>query len=90
MSGSLVSTFYYLFEESPLDVDNLTKPIHDAIRGLVLRDDAQIADLVVRRRPHALELRVERTTPVLSVAFDRGGEFLYVRLEPLVDPGLLP
>src|SRR5919198_1177213 len=41
----------HFFEGAPADVDNIAKPILDAIKGLVYVDDRQVSDLVCRRRP---------------------------------------
>jgi len=35
------------------DVDNFAKAILDAINGIVFRDDAQVTDLIARKRYHA-------------------------------------
>ncbi len=49
-SGDLHLTLIYLCDESPPDVDNIIKPIQDAMVGLVFDDDSQIADVESHRR----------------------------------------
>ncbi|GAB4213491.1 MAG: hypothetical protein OHK0012_09740 [Synechococcales cyanobacterium] len=44
-------TLVYLYDESPPDLDNIIKPIQDALVGLVLIDDSQVADVEGHRRP---------------------------------------
>jgi hypothetical protein len=41
----------YVGEPPWLDLDNLAKAILDAIKGYVFHDDAQVARLLVERRP---------------------------------------
>ena len=43
-------TLVYLCDESPPDIDNIIKPIQDALVGLVFDDDSQIADVESHRR----------------------------------------
>jgi crossover junction endodeoxyribonuclease RusA len=42
-----------------MDIDNLPKPILDALKGLVYLDDTQITDVVCRKRNLHSDLRVE-------------------------------
>ena len=42
-----------------MDIDNLPKPISDALKGLVYLDDEQVTDIVCRKRNLNRELRVE-------------------------------
>ena len=41
----------YVGEAPWLDLDNLAKAILDAIKGYAFHDDAQVARLLVERRP---------------------------------------
>lgn len=45
-----VEITYYHGGGTPFDVDNIPKPVLDALKGVVLDDDAQVVDLVVRKR----------------------------------------
>lgn len=67
-------------EGVPADVDNIPKPILDAMKGLVYVDDGQITDLVTRRRPLQGPYTVEAVTRELALALGRGREFLRVRI----------
>ena len=42
-------TITYFFDDTPVDVDNIPKPILDALKGLVFRDDSQVYDLLCRK-----------------------------------------
>lgn len=40
----------YLFDTDPLDVDNIIKPIQDALAGIVYHDDSSVTDVEAHRR----------------------------------------
>ena len=79
--GTASLTLLYLYEEAALDLDNIVKPIQDALVGVALDDDALVSDIVIRRRSLRTTFRLDGLTPVLTAAFDRGGEFVYVKIE---------
>jgi crossover junction endodeoxyribonuclease RusA len=74
-------TLIHLYREAALDIDNIVKPIQDALIGVALEDDSQVSDLVVRRRRLATAFPLDRLTPTLAAAVDSGEEFIYVRVE---------
>ena len=78
-------TIAYFYEEVLLDVDNIPKPILDALKDLVYSDDAQVTDLVCRKRNLNGDLRIENLSSVLAEGFNRGNEFLYVVVEDAPD-----
>lgn len=77
----------YLFIGAAVDLDNLTKPFLDALKGLVYVDDNQVTDLIVRKRDLGHDLRLVDPSPVLAQGLEQGSEFLYVmvREAPLQD-----
>ena len=82
-------TLIYVYEEAALDVDNVAKPIQDALIGVVLHDDSQVSDLIIRRRELGTSFDVDRLTPELAFALTSGIEFIYVRVEGAPAPGVL-
>lgn len=48
----------YFFNRVDVDVDNIPKPILDALKGLVYRDDKQVSDLFCRKRNYRDVLRI--------------------------------
>ena len=46
----IMVTITYFFDDIPVDVDNIPKPILDALKGLAFRDDSQVYDLLCRKR----------------------------------------
>ena len=81
MRGGVQVTIFYFYEGAPADVDNIVKPIHDALNGLVFHDDLQVSDAIVRRRDLAGPYTIRNLTPVLAEGLDRQREFLYVSVE---------
>lgn len=68
----------YFYDSEKIDVDNIVKPIQDAIKGLAYVDDNQVSDLLVRKRNLSSNFRIENMTSTLAEGFARGNEFLYI------------
>jgi crossover junction endodeoxyribonuclease RusA len=68
----------YFYESASLDVDNIVKPIQDAMIGLAYADDTQVTDVLVRKRNLSGSFKVADMSPVLAEGFARGNEFLYI------------
>jgi crossover junction endodeoxyribonuclease RusA len=79
----------HFFEGVPADVDNIVKPILDASKGLVYRDDRQITDLVSRRRPLEGPYTADPVSAVLAEGISLGREFLHIRVTPAPTGGEL-
>ncbi len=64
--GSMVAvTITYFFEEVELDVDNIPKPILDALKGVVFSDDEQVSDLLCRKRDLSADLLIRNPSAEL-------------------------
>lgn len=79
--GPVCVTLIYLYDEAALDIDNIVKPIQDALIGLAFRDDALVTDAIIRRRQLRGTFDLTRAPPVLVEGFEYGGEFVYVRID---------
>lgn len=88
--GPVMLTITYFYEESGMDVDNIPKPISDALKGLVYIDDSQINDVLCRRRDLSVGLRVVNPSPTLAAGFELDGDFLHVRVDPAPDQEVIP
>lgn len=84
-TGPIMLTVLYFYERGSMDIDNLPKPIADALKGLVYRDDEQVTDIVCRKRNLNRELRIVNPSLVLSEGFSRGNQFLYIVIEEAPD-----
>ncbi len=68
----------YFYNDMKVDVDNIVKPIQDALKELVYVDDDQIIDILASKRKRFRNLRIDNRSMVLSEGFARGNDFLYV------------
>jgi len=71
-------TYYY--EGDTPDVDNIIKPIQDALVGIVYVDDAQVAETKSRKRAIDGSYRIRGVSACLLAAFSAGDEFLHIRV----------
>jgi crossover junction endodeoxyribonuclease RusA len=79
----------YFHDAAPLDVDNMIKPIQDALCGVVYDDDAQVTDTHGSRRSVNGAFQLTGLTPALAAAFLRGGPFVHVMVSAAPDPTVL-
>ena len=77
-AGEVMVGITYYFKGESLDVDNMPKPILDALKGLVYADDCEITDLVCRKRDRDRDLKFENPSPVLVEALGRSEQFLHI------------
>jgi crossover junction endodeoxyribonuclease RusA len=81
ISGEVSVTIIYFFEgETDLDVDNIAKPILDALNGLIYEDDSQVSQLTIRKTQLAQGLEIDVRSLALANALDAGGDFVYVKV----------
>ncbi len=79
----------YFYSDDKLDVDNIVKPIQDALNGLAYVDDGQITDLIVRKRNLSGNFIIERISSTLAEGFARGDEFLHIVITDAPDQEVL-
>jgi Holliday junction resolvase RusA-like endonuclease len=77
-TGSVMLQITYFYDSVAMDVDNIVKPIQDAIIGLAYVDDDQVTDVLVRKRNLSGNFKVEDMTSILAEGFARGNEFLHI------------
>jgi Holliday junction resolvase RusA-like endonuclease len=88
-SGSLMVTITYVYDAVRLDVDNIPKPILDALKQVVFSDDSRITDMLCRRRDLKDNLQVETFSPVLSEALARSTPFVHILVDHAPDQGVI-
>lgn len=71
--------FYY--DDSPPDVDNIVKPIQDALVGVVYEDDGQVTDVHSSLRSLNGAYRVRGLTPSLAQGFVDNVPFVHVSVK---------
>ena len=72
----LITTFYTTIE---IDVDNVIKPILDALKGIVYANDSQVYKVTSEKVKRVdEEAEIEMTNPLLSEAVKKYREFVYI------------
>jgi Holliday junction resolvase RusA-like endonuclease len=80
----------YVYDEAALDVDNVLKPIQDALIGVLLDDDSIVTDVEICRRWRGTTFTIGMVTPVLASGLELGGEFVYVLLKDAPPQDVMP
>lgn len=75
-----VTIVYYHRGDEPPDVDNVIKPVQDALCGTVIHDDAQVQDVRSSRRSLDGPFKVSGMSRALADGFVAGGDFVHVRV----------
>ena len=89
VTGPIMLTVMYFYDDVAMDLDNLPKPILDALKGLVYLDDDQVTDIVCRKRNRKSDLRLENPSSFLDEGFRRGNEFLFIAVGEAPDQGVI-
>lgn len=70
---------YYYENEYP-DVDNIIKPIQDALVGLVYIDDNQVVETSSRRRYINGAYKIRGASPLIVQGLIKGIDFLHIKV----------
>ena len=79
--GAVMVTITYFYDRVELDVDNIPKPILDALSGLAYADDGQVTDILCRKRYMIHNLQIEKRSPTLTDALHRNEQFVHILVE---------
>lgn len=71
---------YFYVDEPAGDLDNIVKPLQDALKGVAFQDDIQVVDLVASMRQKAVSEGMPMTA-LLADAFGGGSDFVYVAVD---------
>jgi hypothetical protein len=80
---------YFFWGATDLDVDNIAKPILDALKSIVYNDDRQVEELTVRKTDHSHWLGVSDAAPELLALLYRERQFIHVRCFGPPDHGVV-
>lgn len=83
-------TITYFYEGSALDVDNMLKPIQDALIGIALDDDKHVTDVRGGKRDLANAFVVKGMSPILANGFVSNGPFVHIKIDLAPDHKELP
>lgn len=79
-TSELQLSLVYFYESDPVDIDNIIKPIQDALVGLVYSDDLLVTDVDSHRRPLLGTFELTSLPPLLFDGVIRQQECVYVRV----------
>ena len=79
-SSALRLSIVYLCNDSPADIDNIIKPIQDALVGVVFEDDLLISDVDSHRRYLQDSIDVTNLPSLLQTGIMTGNECVYIRV----------
>jgi hypothetical protein len=71
--------YFYVYAPAA-DLDNIVKPLQDALKGVAFEDDIQVVDLVASMRRKGVSDRIPMTA-MLATAFGGGSDFVYVTVD---------
>lgn len=80
-NDQLKITITYYYETDSPDVDNIIKPIQDALIGVVFQDDRQITDTTSRKRDINSAYKIRGMSKFLAEGFCTGVDFLHIKVE---------
>lgn len=89
VSGYIMLRVTYFYDGVGMDVDNIIKPIQDALIGLVYFDDSQVTDVLSRKRNLAGGFVISDVSNVLAEGLTRRNEILHVLVERAPDQEVL-
>lgn len=78
VTGPVRLEITHFYDGVELDVDNIPKPIIDALKGLIFLDDDQVTDLLCRKRDLRSSFRIDKPSSILAEGLSRGNDFLYI------------
>ena len=68
----------YFYDTVSPDVDNIIKPIQDALVGIVYNDDSQVTDTTSRKRNINGSFRIKGLSPEVVLLLAGGRDFLQI------------
>ena len=71
---------YFYVDAPAADLDNIVKPIQDALKGIAYDDDIQVIDLVASMRPKEGSDLI-RMSAVLATGFAGNSDFVYITVQ---------
>ena len=75
----IIITYYY--ETQSGDVDNIIKPIQDALNGVIYIDDVQVVDTRSRRKDINGSYKIRRVSAKILEGFNRGNDFIHIKIQ---------
>lgn len=80
INDEVTVTITYYYDGDSLDVDNIIKPIQDALIGIIYSDDNQVSETKSRKRSINGSYKIRGVSAVLLTAFADGNDFLHIKV----------
>ena len=80
LQGNVRLRVTWYAEKARIDVDNLKKPVQDALQGIAYYNDRQVTDSEGRRRNINDPFRVRYISAALALAFSNGRPFVHIEV----------
>lgn len=90
LEDEVSAVILYFYRAGSVDVDNMVKPILDAMNTLVYVDDGQILQIIARRTELATGLDISGAAPELVEALNADSDFVFVQVNGPPDHGAIP
>ena len=87
---AIMVTITCFYRNRQFDLDNILKPILDAMNRLIYEDDKQITDLHTHKRVLSADLEARSPSSVLSIALARPTPFVHIIVDHAPDQGVTP
>lgn len=84
----LVKITYFYDREGP-DVDNISKPIVDSLKGLVYHDDRQVVNANAWKKDINGSFRIRGISVILAQSIAEGDDFVHVSIDEDRNPEVL-
>ena len=81
---------FYTGASPSVDVDNMSKPILDAMQNIVYGDDRQIVQAEIAHLKIGAAFAIMGVRPIIVNSIQSGNPFVYIRIEDAVAPFPLP
>lgn len=81
---------FYAGNEPSVDTDNMSKPILDAIQGIAYVNDRQIVQAEITHARLGGAYQIGGRRPIIVNALQAQAQFVYVSIEDIDNPFLLP
>ena len=85
-----VTIVYFYIEKGNVGLDNLAKPILDAMTGIIFGDDSQVVELRVRKSGWLLPSETPSAPQIVLDALHGSTDFVYVKVGRDVDHKVMP
>lgn len=72
----------YFYDSAAPDVDNIVKPIQDALKGIVYADDDQVTEATSRKSKLDGAFRIRGVSKELAIHLAQGKDFIQIQVLP--------